>query len=62
MVTAVVGVFLILLAIGIVLVADRSMLIGAVVAASAIGTLGVDACISAARSRRSLLERIGPLP
>ena len=61
-VTAIFGVFLILLAIGIVLAADASMPVGAVVAALAVGVLGVDACVSAVRSRRSLLERIGPLP
>ena len=61
-VTAVFGVFLVLLAIGIVLASDASMPVGAVVAALALGVLGVDACVSAIRSKRSLLERIGPLP
>jgi hypothetical protein len=56
------GVFLILLAIGIVLSVDGPMYVGAVVAASAIGLLGVDACVNAVRSEQSLLERIGPLP
>lgn len=62
LVTAVFGVFLIVLAIVILLSFDGSMMVGAVVAALAVGLLGVDACVSAARNKRSLLERIGPLP
>jgi hypothetical protein len=61
-VTAVFGAFLILLAIGILLWVEQSMIVGAVIAASAVGWLGVDACVSAARNKPSLLERIGPLP
>ena len=62
LVTAVFGVFFVLLAVAIPLSVDRSMLVGAAVAALAVGILGVDACVSALRNRRSLLERIGPLP
>jgi len=61
-VTAVFGVFFILLAIGILVSADSSMLVGAVIAALAVGLLGIDACVSAYRGKRSLAERIGPLP
>jgi uncharacterized membrane protein YdcZ (DUF606 family) len=35
---------------------------GEIVAALVLGGLGLDAVISALRDRRSLLERIGPLP
>ncbi len=61
-VTAVFGVCLIVLAIVILLSVDGPMFVGAVVAALAVGLLGADACVSAARNKRSLLERIGPLP
>ena len=61
-VTAILGAFLVLLAVAILLLVDRSMIVGAVVAALAVGSLGIDACVSAARDRPSLLERIGPLP
>ncbi len=61
-VTALFGAFFIVLAFAIVLSVEPSMLVGAVVAALAIGLLGVDACISAARDKPSLLQRIGPLP
>ena len=60
--TASLGAFFVLLAFAIVLLVDQSMLVGAIVAALVIGLLGVDACISAARDRPSLLQRIGPLP
>ena len=61
-VTALFGAFLVLLAVAILVSVDRSMIVGSVVAASAIGLLGVDACISAVRDKPSLLQRIGPLP
>ena len=61
-VTALFGAFFILLAVAILIWVDRSMIVGAVVAASAIGLLGVEACISAVRDKPSLLQRIGPLP
>jgi len=35
---------------------------GALLASAAIGGLGVEAVVSAARNRRCLLSRIGPLP
>ena len=60
--TALLGAFFVLLAFAIVLLVDQSMLVGAIVAALVIGLLGVDACISAALDRPSLLQRIGPLP
>jgi len=61
-VTALLGALFVLLAFAIVLLVDQSMLVGAIVAALVIGLLGVDACISSARDRPSLLQRIGPLP
>lgn len=62
MVTAAFGVFLILIAVGIVLSVAKPMLVKEVAAALALGLLGVDACVNAARGKQSLLERIGPLP
>jgi len=61
-VTAMFGVSFILLAIAILVWAEASMLIGSVIAALAVGLLGIDGCVSALRGKRSLLERIGPLP
>ena len=61
-VTAVFGVFLVALAIVILVSIDGTLTVGAVVSALVVGLLGVDACVNAARNRRSLLERIGPLP
>jgi len=61
-VTAAFGVFFVVLAVAIVLSVDGPLSIGAFVAALAVGLLGVDACVSAVRGKRSLLERIGPLP
>ena len=62
LVTAVFGVFLVALAIVILVSVDGSMSFGAIAAALVVGLLGVDACVSAALNKRSLLERIGPLP
>jgi len=61
-VTALFGVFLIVLAGAILLFVDRSMLFGGVVAALVLGLLGVDACVGAARDKPALVQRIGPLP
>ncbi|MGH6623573.1 MAG: hypothetical protein ACREBN_06350 [Burkholderiaceae bacterium] len=60
--TAVFGVFFVAPAIAIMVMVDRSMIVGAVIAALIVGGLGVDALVSAARNRRSLMSRIGPLP
>ncbi len=62
LVTGAFGVFFIGLAGAIVLTVEGSMSLGTVLAAAAVGILGVEACISAVRGTRSLLERIGPLP
>lgn len=61
-VTAVFGVFLMVLAIAILLSADEPMGVGAFVVSLVMALLGVDACVSAARNKPSLVERIGPLP
>lgn len=61
-VTAVFGAFFVALAVAILVMVDRSMIVGAVIAALIVGGLGVDALVSAARNRRSLMSRIGPLP
>jgi len=62
-VTAIFGVFFVVLALVILVTALEFRPIGAVIAASlVVGFLGAEAIISAARGRTSLLERIGPLP
>ncbi len=61
-VTACMGALFVALAIAIVVVVDRPTSPGALVAASIIASLGIDALLSAVRGKRSLLSRIGPLP
>ena len=61
-VTAMVGLLFAGIAVVIIYTADSSNRVGAYGAALAIGGLGLDAMISAARDRTSLLSRIGPLP
>lgn len=61
-VTALFGVFFIVMAGAIMASVDESMIVGGIVAAAVIGLLGLEACVSAARDRPSLLQRIGPLP
>ena len=56
------GALFVALAIAIIVVVDRPIGLGALVAAMVIGLLGIDALISAVRAKRSLLSRIGPLP
>ena len=62
MVTGVFGVFLVVVAVVILVATDRPIRLGALMASLVIGLLGVEACVSAARGKRSLVERIGPLP
>jgi hypothetical protein len=61
-VTGCMGVLFVALAIAIIVVVDRPIGLGALVAAMMTGLLGIDALIAAARARRSLLSRVGPLP
>ena len=61
-VTAVFGVFLVVVAIVVLVATDRPIPIGALTASLVLALLGLEACVSAVRSRRSLVERIGPLP
>lgn len=61
-VTAVFGGFLLAIAAVVAVVVERPYSIGVVVCLTGLVLLGADAVISAARDRRSLLERIGPLP
>lgn len=61
-VTACMGALFAALAIAIIVVVDRPIGLGALVAAMVIGLLGIDALLSAVRAKRSLLSRIGPLP
>ena len=59
---AVIGVLFVAVALAIVVTSVRDLSTGPVLAAIVIGSLGVEALISAARNRRCLLSRIGPLP
>lgn len=61
-VTAAFGLFFLAIAVVIVFVADASNTLGATIAALVVGVLGLDAVLAAIRRRRSLLERIGPMP
>ncbi len=56
------GAFFVAIAITILVVSGWPIALGAVVAASIVGFLGLDAIVGAVRGRRSLLSRIGPLP
>ena len=59
-VTAVFGLFFVVLAVAIVVVSDRT--VGLLLAAAVVSVLGIDAIVSALRNKPSLLSRIGPLP
>jgi dolichyl-phosphate-mannose--protein O-mannosyl transferase len=61
-VTAVAGLLLVGIAIAIVYSVGADHSFGSFAAAAVIGWLGIDALVSAARKRRSILSRIGPLP
>lgn len=61
-VTALFGVLFVVLAIVIMVVTGPPWDVGAVIGGLVVGGLGVDAVVSAARDRPSLLSRIGPLP
>ncbi|MCD6679877.1 MAG: hypothetical protein LT102_04350 [Burkholderiaceae bacterium] len=56
------GVAFVAIALYLLLRPHPSSLAGSLAAALVLGVLGVDALVSALRSRRSLLSRIGPLP
>ena len=62
MVSAALGIVLVVIAIVVLVWASASTLLGSIVAAVVLAALGIDACVSAWRARPSLLERIGPLP
>jgi len=57
-----IGLLFVGVAVAIVRLADPASPVGSLLAALVIGGLGVDALFSAARGRRSLLSRLGPLP
>ncbi|HEY8586760.1 MAG TPA: hypothetical protein VIL60_08560 [Rhodanobacter sp.] len=59
-VTGAFGLLFVAIGLVILVVAERSL--GAGVAALVVGGLGVEALAAAIHNRRSLLERIGPLP
>lgn len=59
-VTAAFGLLFTAISIAILVVSDRT--VGPVLVAAVLGVLGVEAIVSAWRSKASLLSRIGPLP
>lgn len=59
--TALIGVLFVGVAVAIVFAAREAGL-AAYAAAAVVGALGVEALVCAARNRRCLLSRIGPLP
>lgn len=61
-VTAIVGILFVGIAIAIVCSFAAELSLGAFALAALIGGLGMDALFSAARKRRSIVSRIGPLP
>jgi threonine/homoserine/homoserine lactone efflux protein len=61
-ITAAFGLMFVGIAIAIVYTSASDQSMGAFATAALVGWLGVDALVSAARNRRSLLSRIGPLP
>jgi hypothetical protein len=56
------GAFFLALGVAIFATRDPAAALGALIAAIVVGGLGVEALVAAARGRRSLLSRIGPLP
>jgi hypothetical protein len=61
-VTSAFGLLLLGLAIAIILLTEGGMSTGPLLVSAVLAALGLDALISVARNRRSLLSRIGPLP
>ena len=61
-VTAIVGLLFVGIAIAIVGLLAADLSFGTLALAAVIGGLGIDAILSAARKRRSIVSRIGPLP
>jgi thiol:disulfide interchange protein len=61
-VTGLFGFLLVALAVLTIVTSGEETRAGALLVALVLGALGVDAVISAARDRRSLVSRIGPLP
>ena len=59
---AVIGAFFVGIALAILASFMHDLSVGPVLAAVVIGGLGIEALLSAARKRRCLLSRIGPLP
>jgi len=59
---AVIGAFFVGIALAILVSFVHDLSVGPVLAAIVIGGLGIEALLSAARNRRCLLSRIGPLP
>ena len=58
----VIGAFFVGIALAILVSFVHDLSVGPVLAAIVIGGLGIEALLSAARKRRCLLSRIGPLP
>lgn len=59
---AVIGALFVCIALAILVSFVHDLSVGPVLAAVVLGGLGIEALLSAARGRRGLLSRIGPLP
>lgn len=59
---AIVGTVFLILGVAILLTAWQFTPPGAAIAAALVGGLGIEAIVSAVRSKASLISRIGPLP
>lgn len=59
---ALIGGLFVGIALSILVVSANDLTVGAVLVAAVVGGLGIEALFSAARNRRCLLSRIGPLP
>lgn len=59
---AIVGTVFFVLAVAILSAAWQFTPLGAAIAAALVGGLGIEAIVSAVRSKESIISRIGPLP
>jgi hypothetical protein len=59
---AIIGTLFTGIAVAILVYSAHDLSVGAVVASVVIGALGIEALFSAARNRRCLISRIGPMP
>ncbi len=61
-VTGAFGIFLMIVAVLVLVSADASSRVAALLVAAVLAALGIDAVLAAIRSKRAWVSRIGPLP